>query len=276
MKHIGTLSLISVLASAAVATTASAYNITINDLQAPNAAGWHANGIGKGGEDQETEPGTAPGQDWDLEAFTLNAKKLSIYSGYNLLAGNKPYGLGDLFIDVNGDANWKPGADNHISGSTDNSVFKYDYVLHFTKRSGYSIGDGSYDIYKVDSDKSVVLTETVYKSGSNPWILNAEKSSKDHVKILGSGKMEVTKDTSSTITLEDGSKVTGGAHYIGEIPLTFLSAGDLNNGQTLFHLTMQCGNDSLVGRLPDGGATLTLLGAAMTGIAFLVRRQGKR
>ncbi|MBI3867978.1 MAG: hypothetical protein HY299_05540 [Verrucomicrobia bacterium] len=276
MKSLVPYTLTSALACLAATMSASAYNITINDLQAPNAPGWHANGKGQGGEDQETEPGTAPGQDWDLEAFTLNGKKLTIYSGYNLLAGNKPYGLGDLFIDTNGDAHWQPGADNHINGKTDNSVFLYDYVVHFTKRSGFSIGDGSYTVYQIDNSKSVVLTETVFKSGSNPWILDTDKSSKDHIKAISSGQLGVTVNNTATLTIDGGTQVTGGTHYMGDLDVSFLPTGDLANGKTIFHITMQCGNDSLVGRVADGGATLTLLGAAMTTLAFLVRRQGKK
>ncbi|MBI1842561.1 MAG: VPDSG-CTERM sorting domain-containing protein [Verrucomicrobia bacterium] len=252
-------------------------NITINDLQAPNSAGYHAPGRGVGGEDQETEPGTASGQAWDLEAFSLNGSKLKIYSGYNLLAGEKPYGLGDLFIDVDGNANWMPGADNHISGTTDNSKFHYDYVVHWNARSGTSIGTGTYDIYKIADNASVKFKETVFKSGSNPWTLIVpEKYTEASMVKLGSGIMPVVVDTHAVVTLDDGSTVIGGSattpHFIGALDMSFLPVGSLGNNKTLFHITMECGNDALVGRVPDSGSTLALMGAAMSGLAFIGRR----
>ena len=266
--HYPKLCYTTVLALTAAIVSANAKNITINDLQYPNSSGYGAPGKGQGGEDQETEPGTLSGQNWDLEAFTLNGSLLSIYSGYNLLAGENPYGLGDLFIDVNGDANWQPGVDNHISGITSNDKFLYDYVVHFNNRSGTSIGAGEYMVYKLDGTRSEKFQETVYKSGSNPWIYLPTRQDLTHV--VGSGKMAVETDLNDVLKLEDGTVVTGGAHYIGGINLDFLSSKELN-GSPLFHLTMECGNDSLVGRVPDAGSTVGLLGAAMAGISMFTR-----
>lgn len=254
--------------------SANAYNITINDQQTPNASHWGAPGVGRGGEDQETEPGTAAAQSWDLEAFTLNGKSLKIYTGYNLLTGNNPYGTGDLFIDVNGDANWKPGADNSIFKTTDNSIFKYDYVVHFTGRVGITVS-GNYDVYRIASTADVKLLETKFKSGSNPWVLDVANSKSGLTKV-GAGNLTLTANTAWKIQA-DGTDLIGGStrfpHYISSsIDLGFLQPGELNN-KTLFHLTMECGNDTLVGLVPDGGMTFTLLGAAMAGLCFMTRRQ---
>ena len=265
------------LCAFALAGSANALNITINDLQGPNSSGYHAPGRGVGGEDQETEPGTASGQAWDLEAFSLQNKTLKIYSGFNLLAGEKPYGLGDLFIDVDGNANWKPGADNHISGTTDNSKFHYDYVVHWNTRSGTSIGIGAYDVYKIADNSAVKFKETVFKSGSNPWLLLLPAVIKDQSIVkVASGRMSVAVDTHAVVTLDDGSTVIGGSattpHFIGDVDLSFLPSTAFGNSKTLFHLTMECGNDSLVGRVPDSGSALALMGAAMSGLAFVGRR----
>ena len=258
----------------ALAGSANAKNITINDLQSPNSYGFGAPGIGQAGEDQETEPGTASGQHWDLEAFTLNGSNLKVYSGYNLLQGENPYGLGDVFIDVNGDANWQPGADNNISGTTDNSKFLYDYVIHWNDRSGTSIGAGTYAVYKDTGHSDVTFQETVYKSGSNPWLMLPGQSNPDHIRKVASGRMSVAMDANDVITLEDGTKVTGGSqarpHFIGDLDMSFLGAQ--LGSQTLFHLTMECGNDSMVGRVPDAGSALALMTAAMSGLAFVGRR----
>ncbi|MBM3845156.1 MAG: hypothetical protein FJ405_02565 [Verrucomicrobia bacterium] len=248
--------------------SANARNITINDMQLPNSSTFGAPGIGQGGEDQETEPRTIGNQAWDLEAFTLNGNQLRIYSGYNLLAGEHPYGLGDLFIDVSGDANWQPGTDNGLFGNTGNDVFKFDYVLHFTQRSGISIGTGLYDIYKLSGTASEQFKQTEYKSGSNPYhFLPGHQST---AQLIGSGQMLVNYDANDTIVLEDGTKVTGGGHYIGGIDLSFLAPGEINSS-TLFKITHACGNDSLVGRVPDAGSAMTLLSGAMAGMSFFTR-----
>lgn len=266
-----------------LAGQAFATNITIYDKQGPNSTSWGTkSGVGVGAEDQETEPGTAAGQIWDLEAFDYlhgqNGSRLNIYSGFNLLRGQNPYGLGDLFIDVDGDVNWAPGTESRINGITTNKKFRYDYVVHFNQRSGTTIGDGSYDIYKVQEVYGVKFDETVFKAGSNPWKMNVERSDKNAYTKVGSGKMEVTTKTDATVSLSDGTLVIGGSrttpHYIGGIDLGFLTPNELTS-KTLFHLTMQCGNDSLVGQIrcvPDAGSTMALMGAAMSGLSFLVRR----
>ena len=272
MKNQITLSLTTVAVLLAMASGASAYNITINDLQNPNSSHWGAAGVGRGGEDQESEPGTASGQVWDLEAFTIKNNKLTIYSGFNFLTGVTPYGIGDLFIDADGGSNWQPGTDNAINGASDNSKFKFDYVLHFTGRVGTTVS-GAYDVYKLNGDASEVLLETKFKSGSNPWVYVPGRTSK----AVASGTIAPVANTSWSVTLDDGSKVVGGTvktpHYIIPVDLSFM-AGEIS-GKTLFKITQECGNDSLIGRVSDGGATLALLGAAMSGLSMVVRRSRK-
>lgn len=264
------------LCALAVAGSAQAWNITINDLQSPNSSGWRANGVGRGEEDQETEPGTAAAQSWDLEAFTVNKGKLKVYTGYNMLTGNQPYGTGDIFIDTNGDAHWQPGADNHINGMSDNSVFKYDYVIHFTGRKGITV-TGAYDVYSMANSSSVKFLETKFRAASNPWILDLEHS--EGLKKVSSGVMTLTANTNWKIKA-DGTDLIGGTtrmpHYISsDFDLGFMKPGELS-GKTLFHLTMECGNDSLVGRVPDAGSSLALMGAAMSGLAFFGRRNRRQ
>lgn len=278
MKYSSITKLTLAVAMLGAVSQAGAVNITINDLQGGNGTGVGFNpagGVGQGGEDQETEIGTVGSQSWDFEAFTLNGSNLKVYGGYNILTGNNPYGVGDIFIDVNGDANWKPGADNSIKGKTDNGVFKYDYVIHFTGRVGTTV-TGDYDVYSLASDKSVSLFETKYKAGSNPWILDLDGS--QGAKKISSGNLTLTADTNWKIDA-DGTTLTGGSakapHWVtSPIPLDFLAPGELKSG-TLFKLTQECGNDSLVGRVADGGTTLALMGAAMSGMAFFVRRNRK-
>ncbi len=272
MKYLNIKSVLAAL-TCITAGSVSAKNITINDLQASNSSSWYK-GVGVGKEDQETEPGTAGSQSWDLEAFTLNGTSLKVYTGYNMLTGNNPYGTGDIFIDVNGDANWKPGADNGLFGTTDNSVFHYDYVVHFNDRRGIAVS-GAYDVFRIADSSDVKFLETKFKAGSNPWVLDV-KNSRSGLTKVADGNLTLAANSDWKIQA-DGTDLVGGSekhpHYISNaIDLSFLKPGELNS-QTLFHLTMECGNDTLVGRCPDAGSTFALLGAAMAGMAFLPRRR---
>ncbi len=277
MKYNKTI-VLSTAAMLAFVSPSFAKNITINDTQTQNSATWGAAGKGQGGEDQETEVGTIGNQSWDLEAFTLNGHSLKIYSGYDLLGGNEPYGLGDIFIGRGNVAKYKStdftGTDGQINGINNNSQFKYDYVIHFNDRSGTSIGAGTYDVYQLSGLSSELLDETVFKGLSNPFKLNLERS-QGLVKV-GSGTMSVIEDSTSTLTLEDRTQVTGGKHYIGEVDLLSSNVKLSQTDDNLFRLTMECGNDSLVGRVPDGGATLSLLGFAVSGLSLLSRRVSRK
>ncbi|MBM3845812.1 MAG: hypothetical protein FJ405_05950 [Verrucomicrobia bacterium] len=264
MKHLKSLVFASAMAFLATVSTASAYNITIYDLQGTN-------GSGQGNEDGETEPGTLPGQEWDFEAFDMRGTTLTLYSGFNILSGQSPYRMGDIFIDVDGDAIWAPGTDPSANGGiTSNALFKFDYVVHFKTRVGDHGIQGDYEILKIGD--STNLRRTKFKSQSNPFVFDSGE-----IATVGTGSVSVSSDASSTITLHDGTQVTGGSnakpHFIMSIDLGAIS-GIANHG-TLFHLTQECGNDLIVGRVSDTGSALALLGAAMTGVSMFVRRSRK-
>lgn len=258
-------------------------NITWSDTQSPNAEPWSSSGIGVGGEDQESEPGSRGDQGWDLEALTINGSKLSIYSGFNLLAGRENFALGDIFIGHEGVTKWKTSqlsnSDKQKGGLADNTAFKYDYVVHFTSRTAgsQSLGNGDYVVYKLQHTANEVLDETTIIGAANPWKLS--DTAKGLTKI-SSGSMQITENDNATITLEDGSKVTGGKHYIGGLSLDFLKPGEIDDGSTLYHLTMACGNDTIVGggappKVPDAGSTLTFLAFAMSGMSWFARPRRK-
>lgn len=280
MKYTKSL-VLSTVAMLAFAAPSFAKNITVNDTQGPNAAGWGVSGAkGQGEEDQETEPGTIAHQTWDLEAFTLNGPSLKVYSGFNLLDGNNPFALGDIFIGRPNVAKWKStdytGSDSAINGINNNSQFKYDYVIHFNNRSGISIGTGTYDVYALQGLTTELLDETTFKGLSNPFKLNDRSIAK--LTKVGSGTMSVVKDTTANLTLEDGTVVTGGDHYIGGIDLAGSGITPSWKDDSLFHLTMGCGNDNLIGigHVPDGGATLALLGFAVSGLSLFSRRGSRK
>lgn len=277
MKYTKSL-VLSTVAMLAFAAPSFAKNITINDTQNPNSAGWGAAGKGQGGEDQETEPGTIANQTWDLEAFTLNGNSLKVYSGFDLLNGNNPFALGDIFIGRANTAKWKSsdytGTDAQLNGVNNNSQFKYDYVIHFNNRSGTSIGAGTYDVYALQGLATELLDESTFKGLSNPFKLS-DKAIPSLTKV-GSGTLAVVKNTTANLTLEDGTVVTGGDHYIASLELDASGVKLSQKDDNLFHLTMGCGNDNLIGRVPDGGATLALLGFAVSGLSLFSRRGSRK
>lgn len=75
-------------------------NITINDGVGIGTSGWWAISY----ENNEVEPNTVSGQEWDMERFDLTSTTLTITSGFNITNPNGYGGFkpGDLFIDVNG------------------------------------------------------------------------------------------------------------------------------------------------------------------------------
>ena len=244
--------------------SAHALNLTISDNNIGTGSGFSGGPRGQGLEDNEAEAGMVQSQAWDLEAFTLNGSKLKVYSGFNLLGGEQGYALGDIFIDVNGNAKYGAAA----GGLSSNADLKYDYVIHFNNRSGQTIGTG-YEVFSLTENSSVSLTQVGVpqnqSGGSNPFSYVSGGTS------IGTGTFGVST-VSGDITLEDGTTVTGGNHYIGEVDLGFLAG---TTTDVLFHLALGCGNDNLIGKtsggfdqVPDVGSTLMLMGFGMSGLAM--------
>lgn len=226
-------------------------------------------------EDNETEPGTAIGQEWDVEAFQLSGTTLSVIGGFNFMTGEGTYASGDIFIDVDGDAVYGTDIGGGGTQAKSNSLFKYDYVIDFQQTV-----DGSYDstvssigtkytVYKLDESASVVISVAVAGNAeANPW-------------IYGSGGTPVQgyQDLDLGVGLYTGTEYAGfngnDTHNMIQVDLGFL--GSVVPNGTLFKFTMECGNDNLVGiQLPDTGATVGLMGvglAALGGMRRLRRMQ---
>jgi len=271
----------SVLALGSFAAVAT--DITIFDTQyAYRADGWwgdndnttagaqHSDPRGIA-EDNETEPNTQIGQVWDLEAFYYDNGKLTVIGGFDMINGHDTYAAGDIFIDVDGDAVYGTAVTGAAASNSttirSNSLYGYDYVISFGGRtldaSYNSVDqtlDGTYKVYKLTGASDVTVSLI---GQSNPW-------------IYYSGGIEIDSGTVTQTDLGTGTYngLTGGQRYsFGDIDLGFIPAGE--RGDVLFHTTMECGNDNLMGRgsIPDGGLTLGLFGVGLSVLGVVARRR---
>ncbi len=234
-------------------------NITIPD-QNTSGTGWYGNH-----EDNETEshPDTLRAQDWDLEGMFLGGSRLTLVGGFDFKNGvtynHYNYRSGDIFIDVNGDAQYGyPVNGGSGLGGTTSNLFGYDYVLDL------DFASMTYNVIKLDS--SALLARGLDVAGSNPW---RYVSGGDAL----AGFQGVSFDYYSGLTNADvGFQGYNGdnGHYAISVDTSFLGSGDF-----VFHNTVECGNDNLMGaaHVPDGGSTVTLLGLSLVGVVALRRRR---
>ncbi|MCP4401171.1 MAG: PEP-CTERM sorting domain-containing protein [bacterium] len=234
--------------------------ITISDLH-NNGNGWHSDR-----EDQETEPGTATNQSWDLEGMFLDGTTLSLVGGYDFMNGHHNIYTGDIFIDIDGDmvygediTNLKKNGNKRIS-----NVFGYDYVIDmtFNKKKLSSV----YHVYKID--KTAKVLSPFYRfndeSGAYRYVKGGE--------LIGSGDVVYKTGFSDAET-----GFLGGKHNVLSVDLGFLTSGT----DFTAHYTMGCGNDDVIGAgtisstptaTPEPG-TLLLLGGGLFAIIGIIRKR---
>lgn len=264
-----------------VGASALAVNITVWD------------GVGVANEDGETEPGTINNQSWDLEAVDINGPILSIIGGFPMLTGNSGMALGDIFLDFNNDhpGPVASGQIQPVGGKLWNKDFKYDYVIHFNHSTPGNDNTPitSYSIYQlqqgvINGGNGSELRPIYYSWGSYP---DLDKSNPYRFQPTSETALVTTSITSGVNYLPGlsdaqilstfGIALTGGSHNVLQINLSpWIGALDQ------LHLTLQCGNDTLLGdapsaslEVPDGGGMLALLGIGMGALGWFGRRQSR-
>jgi len=205
------------LALTCMAAPALATNITINDLS--SSYGWE--GVGKGLEDQETEPGMVNSQVWDLEGFFFADNILSMVGGYDFLNGVDDITSGDIFISTLPEGPKYKQAERKEGGNTSQTVFNtygYNYVIDLNFPDEVN-GEYTYKVYAIDGDTVVKTAIYDENEGSSPWQYEPDYS------LNGNMNSSDTAIMSGTFTYEAdynvGSYFEGGTHYILAVCRTF-------------------------------------------------------
>lgn len=247
-------------AAAALPALASPFgtDITISDNNYAGS-GWYSNR-----EDQETEanPNTITSQAWDMEGMFLDGQTLTLVGGYDfkngVVANNKLYRSGDIFIDIDGDAIYGQAANggSGLKGTVANT-FGWDYVLdlNFTTMT--------YNVIALTAQSLVNRGTDV--ASSNPWTYQSggialEGYQNLSMTYLAGLTNEFTGFLGDSANNTSWSTHTNDTHYALSVNVNFLAGQDAT-----FHYTMECGNDNLMGHahVPDSGSTTMLLGLGL-------------
>ena len=236
--------------------SAKAIDITLQNDGLSSGTGWYGPH-----ENNETEPGTQQGQRWDLENIFLNGTSLTIRGGFDyangVTVGSRTIHRGDILIDINGDAvhPWSSSA----GANNLNSTFHYDYAIHFNVTDTSNL---KYQIVRLNDGSTFDVVTDI--PGSNPWRIS-DNSLNDGASGLG---------TAGLTSYTDGE----GMHWdltvdLGVNGYTSL-LNDMGSSQSgsFVHYSIECGNDTIIGRVPDGGTTLILLGLSFGLVAVAGRR----
>jgi len=261
-----------ILSLFATSTGASLFgdNITIYDKNSGSPQGTETvvgrTGIGVGEEDQEVEPGSATGQQWDLEGFFLDGNELTMVGGYNFLREDQ-YRAGDLFLDVDGDVVYGESIGGGGSGLIDND-FGYDYVLDLDFSNPLDL---TYSVFAIDDETTLRAVEYSSMDESNPFRYVSGGTVVDGFDGVGIDYYGYDDPDLEGSALG----LFGGTHNAAGVNLSFLSPST----EFTAHFTMRCGNDNLMGYgttpVPEP-ATMILFGTGLIGLAGIGRRNLRR
>ena len=224
-------------------------NVTVFDGYLQSGNTWWGNT----NEDQETEPGTSIGQDWDLEGFFYNDKKddVALVGGFDFVGGNDWVGSGDIFID------------------TDTSTNYYDYVMDLDFQNN---GKYTFTVYQ---NNGTIAYDTTHggpagQTQGQPWVM----SNPGTATIVQGYDNIAMKYINNKSDKQIGGGLTGGKHNAVVVDVSFLNG----SGYNLYN-AIECGNDITHGQVGGGASgqvpepiTLVLMG---TGLLYLGIRRRK-
>jgi len=197
-------------------------NITQYDGEG-SGTGWYGSQ-----EDQEVSNGCVANQNWDLEAFMLDGSSLSLIGGYDFRNGRENFDAGDIFIDVDNNAQYGTTLSSSITGEqVVANTFGWDYVLDL------HMDNLTYDVYSLTPQSEVVTVHYSINADANPW-------------RYASGGALVTSGVIDYVTglTNDQTGMTGGSHNMLTVDLAFLDHGQ----DFTAHNAIQCGNDNIIGK----------------------------
>lgn len=214
-------------------------------------------------ESGSVSPGAIVGPTWDLRglAFEPATSTLTSIGGFNPLTSNLGFRIGDIFIDMNGDAGIvsRPAVDGYFPRPNPG----FEYVIHLGAVQGNAL---QYDIYQLDAG-SMVETGYYHQFGlADPWALLPSGET-----LLDSGIAPVTTMSSADVFNQFGVDVgNNGLNYLIGFDLPFLAGQNFEVYQTI-----QCLNDSIQGSynvVPESGTMVAGFGVLGV-IALAVRRR---
>jgi len=290
------------------ASVANAANITVSDNNSgsngyvedngANYGGWYKGGptyagTGAQSEYQEVEPGMQIATGWDLAAFvTPGAGRLGVVSAYNLAGGFGNTTIGDIMVSIN------PGS---VTGDADpntvytqfakNSSYNYNFAIKF------NFATNQYTVLQLDANTLMengeyATTNPLFSNAaSNPWrVANAfggtyTSANSNLGTVIETGTLYYSNTASvAAMSALTGYAVTSDYKYYAEVGTSWLAPFlPANNPNVLYKLTMECGNDNMLGtqtsgftQVPDGSATLALLGLSFLGLAGIAKFKGRK
>ena len=237
-------------------------------------------GIGTGAEDNEVEPGSLTGQNWDLEAIVLDSdsKTVTLIGGYNWFKGYSDTTSGDLFLafeipgasgeaanSIGGDNPTNPATGSYAKSTTVSDTFGYDYAfdVDWNNAEGHWNADGTwskkstYSVYDLNDGTALTTTSSVAShDGSDPVSYAGGSTS-----VLSTGTVEMSRYKDNDVNTAYGVSLTGASsdsnywHYavtfsLSSIWTDLLTTYGLEKGDAVnlwAHITQTCGNDSLNG-----------------------------
>jgi hypothetical protein len=261
-------------------------DVTIWDNKNGPSPGWYNRGTSNDftSEDSETEPGTATGQQWDLEGFWVEridtdadmiADKWLLFmaGGYDFINGQGGYYAGHLFIDFDTVPEYGTAAENSNQGlsfdGNHNYVvtnsWGYDYAIQFIDLTHGTASDSSgtywtninlaatpkivpaegFNIATDDSKVTVYYSKNPDFSFSNPWRYDSGGEVLDN---------ELLWSYDAGLPDFNGEGLQGTSHNVATFDITPLVAGRVQSqGEDYFedwyfHFTYGCGNDNLMGK----------------------------